>query len=439
MSEGGPVLFNEALANALATTRAQGAGIADELTLVRDLRGRIRLLLPGARSHYDGSKRAKVEALSAALAGSLGAYGFPPQRSVLYLGELSQSPTAPMLEGRIRISDETGPRILLLDRQVSGQDWLADPLARRTANPRLTFYGLKGGVGRSTAMIVWAWFAAKAGRSVLIFDLDLESPGASSTLLPEENLPDYGIVDWFVEGGVGQAHAVERQMVASSPLGRGLAGEIRVVPAFGRMTTDYLPKLSRTCAFDVHDSSSWGERLGKLVGSVEAAERPDAVALDSRAGLHDIAAAAVTRMDAQTLLFAADSPQTWRAYSFLFRHWRQHPRLPAIRDRLQIVAAMVPETGRLEHLDRFRQNSWDLFREHLYEEVGPGATGAFTFDLGDEDGPHNPWPIYWHRGLQEFAPAAPAGALDETIAREALGSFVDRTERLVKATGGPEA
>ncbi len=122
---------------------------------------------------------------------------------------------------------------------------MRSPFERKTSNPRVTFFGIKGGVGRSTALVIWAWQLAKQGKHVLVFDLDLESPGVSSTLLPQVNLPDYGIVDWLVEDGVGQAEIVEKSMTASSPLAKDLSGEIRVVSAFGRETGDYLPKLAR--------------------------------------------------------------------------------------------------------------------------------------------------------------------------------------------------
>lgn len=42
--------------------------------------------------------------------------------------------------------------------------------------------------------------AAGAGRKrVLVLDLDLESPGLSSALLPSERQPKYGITDWLIE------------------------------------------------------------------------------------------------------------------------------------------------------------------------------------------------------------------------------------------------
>lgn len=65
-----------------------------------------------------------------------------------------------------------------------------------------------GGVGRSTAVAVTAWRLAQAGKRVLVLDLDLESPGLSSALLPAERLPMYGITDWLVEDLVNNGELI---------------------------------------------------------------------------------------------------------------------------------------------------------------------------------------------------------------------------------------
>lgn len=256
----------------------------------------------------------------------------------------------------------------------------------------------------------------------------------SSTLLPLGSMSDFGIVDWFVEDGVGQGEKITNEMIVSSPLGAGLAGEIRVVPAFGSKTQDYMSKLSR-CYSDLPDDSgsSWGHRLRRLVQNIEKREAPDLTILDSRAGVHDIAAVAMTRLDAFSFLFGVDSAQTWKAYSFLFSHWKRHSGLKKLRERLQVVASMVPETGRDNHLKRFREHSWDLFSESLYDEVTAEAKDAFNFDLSDEDGPHFPLPVFWHRALQEFDPAVSDTGLEEKTSEEALGIFMKRANQLVFA------
>ncbi|MCL5282647.1 MAG: ParA family protein [Planctomycetes bacterium] len=427
-------MFEQALQLAVEKARSVPPGVVDELTLVRDLRGRIRLLLNRKRTDYPSDALNELDNLAEELSTSLGNYAFPPDRMLLFAGDLMQGPEIASSPDRLLLAAEGPVKLYLLDRQITGQDWLRDRLPRTTKNPRVTFFGIKGGVGRSTALVIWAWHLARQGKRVLIFDLDLESPGVSSTLLPSDSLPDFGIVDWFVEAGVGQAEAVEREMVAPSPLSKGQAGDIRVVPAFGRKTGDYLPKLAR-CYIDAPEGemNSWSSRLESLVSRIETLEKPDVAIIDSRAGIHDIAAVAITRLDAQSLLFAVDSPQTWNAYGFLFHHWRQHPALASVRERLQVVASMIPETNREDHLKRFREHAWDVFRECLYEEAAPDATEAFNFDLNDEEAPHYPWPYFWNRALQEFNPADSQMGMDETTTGEAAGLFVSRADRLVIA------
>jgi hypothetical protein len=428
------VLFKQTLLTALEQVKQSG-GISNEINLVRDLRGRLRILLPGGKGDYKGDKETKLITLCRELSKSLGNYGFPPERMVLFSADLALADSPTLSNDRHSIHHEQGLNVFLLDRQITGQDWLKESYKRTTSTPRATFFGIKGGVGRSTALVIWAWRLAAQGKKVLIFDLDLESPGVSSTLLPTESLPDFGIVDWFVEDGVGQAALIEREMIGTSPLARELLGEIGIVPAFGRKEEEYLPKLAR-CYADTpgENKPSWGDRLERMVTVFEKSERPDIVILDSRAGIHDIAAAAVTRMDAQSFLFAVDSPQTWRAYSFLFSHWKRHPGLVSIRERLQIVASMVPETSREAYLKRFREHSWDLFRDYLYDEAAATTADAFNFDLNNEEAPHYPLPVFWHRALQEFDPAESSTGIEEKTAVEALGMFMDAADRLVMPT-----
>src|SRR5262249_9504961 len=95
---------------------------------------------------------------------------------------------------------------------------------------RLAFHGIKGGVGRSTAVATLAAHLAKRpGAQVLVVDLDLESPGVGLTLLPDDRRPEFGLVDWFVEQPVGQADdELLGSMVgeAEPPAGPGRQGRI---------------------------------------------------------------------------------------------------------------------------------------------------------------------------------------------------------------------
>lgn len=432
MNKNKPVMFGDALDIAVEVTKRHIKKLGKKIILVRDLRGRIRVLLPGKQD----ACRDKYTNFSTELSNLLGVYGYPCDASILYEDDLFQGGEILSSPDLRQISEENN--LYLLDRQITGQDWLREPIERRTNNPRVTFFSVKGGVGRSTALVMWAWLLAKEEeKDILIFDFDLESPGVSSTLLPKENLPDYGIVDWFVEDSVGQSEIIEEAIVASSPLADdSYSGGIYVVPIAGRKTGDYLPKLSR-CYADFSDTGTfaWGERLQCLVERIEQSVQPDLVLLDSRAGIHDIAAVLATRMDAETFLFGVNSEQTWNSYSYLFQYWKQHPQIKDFRNHLKMVSGMIPEIGRKDYRRRFTENAWDLFRDNLYDEAGPVDTDVFSFNALDEDGPHYPLPVFWHRALQEFDPINSDMDLDEKLADEVLKEFSEGANKIVFPTG----
>src|SRR5690606_10863879 len=105
-----------------------------------------------------------------------------------------------------------GHKVCLHDRLLMGAEWSASPPAGAPSIERFTLFSMKGGVGRSTTATILAWHLAQKGKRVLVFDLDLESPGVGATLLGTD-LPRFGIVDWFVEDALGQGQAVLGEMV----------------------------------------------------------------------------------------------------------------------------------------------------------------------------------------------------------------------------------
>lgn len=331
---------------------------------------------------------------------------------------------------------ESPPRditVRLLDRQVVGQDWLrTNRFDEQGHPPRVVFYGLKGGVGRSTALAMLAYRLARDGKRVLLIDFDLESPGLSGLLLPPDRVATYGLVDWFVEDAVGQGGDALRDMVSVSPLADNTQGSIRIVAAMGQSESAYLSKLARVYADtpSLAGPQTFADRMLRITRLLEEQERPDIVLIDSRAGLHDVAAIAISSLASVALLFATDAQQNWQGYRQLFKHWQQRPAvLRQVRNRIVMVQALFPESDQVERASRFVQNSWDLFRELVYDQLEPGADApedAFTFDLHNEDGPHFPMRVRWNARFQEFDPllGRNAGGVDDTDIDLAFGPFV---------------
>ena len=218
----------------------------------------------------------------------------------------------------------------------------------------------------------------------------------SSAILDAGACPSFGVTDWFVEDLVGQGEHVIEEMTAAPAWAQDLEGEARVVPARGRDPGEYLAKLGRVY---MDSGEAWSARLQRLLSGLETSYAPTIVVLESRSGLHDVAAATVTDVNAQVLLFATDSDSTWTDYEILFHHWQRHGLAPRIREHLSIVSALTPgwDTG---YLRGFRERSWDLFR-NVYDEVAPSVDSedVFSFDLDDHEAPHHPIAIHWTRGL----------------------------------------
>ena len=316
----------------------------------------------------------------------------------------------------------------LLEMPV-GQHGVPTKREHRAHMPQLwaEFTAFVRGRGRSTTAAVLAWHLARNGEHVLVVDLDLESPGLSSAMLDLAARPEFGVTDWFVEDLVGQDDYVSERMAAAPAWAQELDGDVRVVPAHGSEPGEYLAKLGRVY-LDI--KVPWTVRLERLLSRLEETYKPSIVLLESRSGLHDIAAATVTDLGAQVLLFAVDAESHWTDYAVLFRHWQTHGLAPSIRERLSIVSALTPEIDTERYLRRFREQAWNLFRERLYDDIEPSGDSRdrFSFDLHEEGAPHDPIAIHWNRGL---AAGASLRDLEWEQMRQAYTKFLTRFDEIV--------
>ena len=396
------------------------------LYLIRDLFGKVRIAVSDDARSEDACRGA-LQCLADRMKEALGEHGYAARDAVLFV---DSDRLSALEDEAVKIASNA----YWIDRLMTGGDWrTVSRLPRPEGKPRrYTLFSVKGGVGRSTTAAVLAWHLARNGKRVLVLDLDLESPGLSSAMLDPQTQPELGVTDWFVEDLVGQGDRVIERMTAEPPWPQELEGAVRVVPAHGREPGEYLAKLGRV--YMGAGGTSWNKRLGGLLSQLEVRYEPTIVLLESRSGLHDIAAATVTDLDAQVLLFATRSESNWTDYGILFHHWQRHGLARSIRDRLSIVSALTPELDTERYLLRFRQEAWDLFREHLYDDASAsaGSGEAFSFDLDDEHAPHDPIAVHWTRGL---AAGTSLRDLEQTTVDQAYARFLGRFDRLVETSG----
>jgi len=279
---------------------------------------------------------------------------------------------------------------------------------------------------------------------VLVVDLDLESPGLSTALLPVDRRPRFGVTDWLVEDLVGNGDTVLRDMVATSELSRD--GAIFVVPAHGAEPGEYVAKLGRAWMPVMTQADArqpWSARLQRLFAELEADLRPTVVLIDARAGIDEVASACLTDLGATAILaFAIDADPTWSGYRILFEHWRRTRVIRKIRERLQIVGALAPEQDTATYVAGLRERSWDLFTATVYDEVLPAglvsmpplADGApWSFDLADDTAPHHPWVVRWNSGFAALQSLhGRLVEIDATQARAVFGPLLDGIESMAQ-------
>jgi MinD-like ATPase involved in chromosome partitioning or flagellar assembly len=328
-----------------------------------------------------------------------------------------------------------------IERQGKEKIWTQKPdLQSDMPHPlRTVFFGIKGGVGRSSALLATAYTLLQKGKKVLVLDVDFESPGVSSTLLAEDLRPDYGLLDWFALDALNpelantlitQELLVERSGLDALATGNGT---IWVAPSAGRNTQDYVGKLGRLYQ-DVNEQN-YATRFLYLLNQLERALKPDVVLIDSRAGVDDTAALTLTQLDAQGLLFATHGRSTWTAYEHLFKHWLHFADLKDggedFREKLHVVSALAPVD---DHYNKdFLDASYALFQDHLYEPLDSEAIEGFNYSANDDDAPHKPWTILWDDDLRFFDPIAKPAQLNPAVFNKAFSELVELIEFLISS------
>ena len=421
MSEG-PVRFDSAFAHVSDTLRCPKPDGIECICVVRDLYGKVRIAVADALETHEQC-RSWLEDRAGLLSERLGPHGHPPEDGVLFLDD-------ELMKELRHDAREILPGVYWIERLLTGRDWWTVN-AGESDTSTYTLYSLEGGVGRSTSAAVLSWHLARRGEAVLVVDLDLESPGISSAMLDQSRRPEFGVVDWFVEDLVGQGDGVIEDMVAMPSWHHGLPGDVRIVPAHGAQSGEYLAKLGRVY---MDTDVRWTSRLGRLLRKLRETVEPTVVLLESRSGLHDVAAATVTDLDAHVLLFAVDSETNWEGYGILFEHWRRQELARRIRQRLSIVSSLTPDIDTEAYIDRFRERSWVLFQDHLYDgQDSPGESDGFAYDLLEHHAPHDPFVVHWTRGL---AAGASLRAIEGTTVDQAYNGFLQRFDELMRVNRG---
>lgn len=455
------VLFDDALPTLIEILRQWGGqSFVERGTVLRDATGRLsffaaeRLPVPAPAesevpanvelAHTD--EESLLDPLGRRIVERLGAYA-RENRPVVYP---SDDGSSPILTSPERIPVKVGEQFcFLVDRRIVGTGWLAEPVTAATSGPpRVVFASLKGGVGRSTALTVTAADLARRGRNVLVIDLDLEAPGLGHLLLEDGRLPDYGVIDFLVEDGVGGVgNELLRSFVGTSQLTSSSGGVVDVMPAIGRKSEaapeNILAKLSRAMIEDVTEMGtvSVGQQVSSMIDRIVALGSYDAVLIDSRAGLAELAAPAVIGLGATVLLFGTAQRQTIEGYRALFAALQ----LLAQRDaqqgrnaewRLALRPVYAKAGLNADTADQFRDDIYELYSEYLYDAELEDDTGAqvapLRFTQQDGSAPHAPLMIPFNPSFVDFDPSRQPTQLTTAFYEQSFRPFLDEMDHILE-------
>ena len=403
-----------------------------EVIVLRDWLGRIHLGFPCSKEKFiDGglapllleanSRLGPLSSASIAIAASAddhSATEFLARNLAFFLDELFDPADfweSPFL---VRIERDSKLKLSLLDRQDKENDWLkrSPHQVDNQSIPRAVFFGVKGGVGRSSALTALALHLSNQGKRVLVVDADFESPGISSSLLDVNVRPDFGLVDWLAAealGYEGLEDLAQQKIVETSPLSERTQGRILVAPSHGVKTQAYVGKLGRMYRV-TEKGAGFAERLCGIVSTLERLHNADV---------------------------------TLVAYSLLFKHLQHHPSIHTEEDfryGLRFVSALTPEeVGSTKgYWANFREVSYTTCAENLYDKdvienpgapvVTPNNDRQFNPAFDDEDTPHYPLKIMWDEVLRAFDPVQEPGQLAPPVMEKVFSDFLKRATRLLE-------
>ena len=396
-----------------------GFAAIERACAVRDLQGRVRLILAPSRGQSGTDVDNLAHSLESALRRELSGYFATP--ILLWTSQGDQGRLArEILDHSEPWNDAsyedptTGQRRSpvprrwhRLERRISKQFWLERttpqtpwPLVNGPP-PIVTFYSFKGGVGRTTSLVSCAWqLARERGKRVALIDLDLEAPGLGALLGAES---ERGVLDAIVDHMAMGEVSLDGLHAPAQALGLEDGSLIDVFPA-GRLDVSYLEKLSR---LDFASTGPWDDgstnpvaiALRALLEQIRRQIQPHMIFLDARAGLHDLAGLSLHGLAHVDVLVSRASEQAFQGLDLTVHALSLRKRVDELR--CVVTHNFAPrdldsEEGRAE-VEEFQRRSFEIFDRYIYASYEEDAPSP-----DDSTAAHWPWPLRANPSLERF-------------------------------------
>lgn len=233
--------------------------------------------------------------------------------------------------------------------------------------PKLvSFYSYRGGVGRTTAMIMTAISLARHGKRVMLLDFDLESPGVAG-FFPQEYLPKYGLLDFLVDHNIPQEKENQFPIneyiysVGESCQVTSAGGEIYIMPAYGMVLKEH-PELYRKslmrCDFDLPMYLGDQTSIDSLLLKISETYAPDIIFIDTHSGVNQTGGIILSRYSDLATLFFCGSQQNIDGMKIVLPHMKE-AKVPFLL--VNVKAPCNQEAAKIDE-DIFIESAYDALR-----------------------------------------------------------------------------
>ena len=239
-----------------------------------------------------------------------------------------------------------------------------------------SFYSLRGGVGRSTALAYTAQILASRGHSVLCVDMDLEAPALAALFGKENEIREgQGLVSILLALDQGEKPDIVQHIIRVSE-----SDELYCLPA-GIPNADYARRLR------LLDPEGWYREecnpLRALLNGISTTLpfRPDLVLMDARTGISPMSAPLLFDLSDLAIVTFFPHPQSYMGtralvQAILRAHSRRERDAQKLTPEPRFLVSPVPASKAPEVQQRYRLRAIEWIADWLTPLAGRREAGA---------------------------------------------------------------
>jgi len=227
----------------------------------------------------------------------------------------------------------------------------------------VTFYSLRGGVGRSTALAHTARLLAAERKKVLCVDMDLEAPGLTALFGCENEVGELGVVRLLLDLDQGEDPDVAKHLIRITE-----EYDLYLLPA-GQVDPNYA-KLLRFLdpnAWYREEDNPLRELMRKLRNGLPFT--PDTILVDARTGITPMSAPMIFELADIAIVNFFPHPQTRRGTELLVRGLLSSTTYrdadPGFAPEIRFIASPIPPVR--ETLEKYKLRALEWVAEWLSE------------------------------------------------------------------------